>query len=125
MSVYLIVLIVIAALALDLFLLYKYLEWDRYSRGRPYKLDSFEPEEYALLMQAYAKAIEPETGTFRGGGVWRKEASFSQREFQSALIRGQLSKEELEELNGFVIRLMNSNPDNAILESIYRKLCFL
>ena len=43
MPVYLIILIVIAALALGLFLLYKYLEWDRYSRGRPYKLDSFEP----------------------------------------------------------------------------------
>ena len=43
MPVYLIILIVIAALALGLFMLYKYLEWDRYSRGRPYKLDSFEP----------------------------------------------------------------------------------
>jgi hypothetical protein len=125
MPVYLIILIVIAALALGLFLLYKYLEWDRYSRGRPYKLDSLEPEEYVLLLQAYSKAIEPETGTFRGGGVWRKEASLSQLEFKGALIRGQLSKEELEELKGFVIRLMNSNPDNAILESIYRKLCNL
>ena len=125
MPVYLIILIVVGALVLGFLLLAAYANWSMYKRGRPYKLNCLEPEEHSLLVRAYSQAIVPETGTFRGGGVWRNEASLSQLEFQGALSRGRLSKEELDKLLDFVNRLIKSNPNNTVLEDIHHKLRLL
>ena len=58
------------------------------SKRQPYTLDSLSKEELMWLLTAYNDSISPETGSFRGGGVWRKEATPEQKELQTALFWG-------------------------------------
>ena len=122
MNVLLFVLAVIVLVAVVFFLLR--------SSGRkgsnkrhPYTLDSLSNEELMWLLSAYKAAISPETGTFRGGGVWRQEASPAQQQLLAALFRGRLNQDQLDMLIDFVTRAGRdrSNPlADEVLKKLYR-----
>ena len=86
------------------------------SKRQPYTLDSLSKEELLWLITAYNDAISPKTCTFRGGGVWRSEATPEQKNLQTALILGRMDEAQLEMLIEFVNRASKGTSEPLVEE---------
>ena len=126
MKIVLIILAVIVGLVILLFLLSRFLHWKMYVRGRPYSLEPLSTEERAWLESAYESTLKSEMGTFRGGGVWRKEPSMEQKSLLGAIRIGRLDRAQMDKLLEFVqlvgMSLHEANNSDPYIEEIYRKL---
>ena len=115
MKVFLIILAVIAAAVLG-FLLYGRIsilrEQKLYRELHPYVLSSLSAEERKWLSDLYERSLVSESGTFRGGGVWRREPTFYQRQLVGDIYRGRLDQTGLNTVQSLLVSLMDANKDN-------------
>ena len=115
MKIVLIILAVIAGLLAAAFIFYKITTYKArrdYCRSHPYVLNSLTEEEKNWLADLYDRSLVSESGTFRGGGVWRREPSFYQKEIVGQIRSGRLDQTGLNTLQSMVFSLMEANKDN-------------
>ena len=115
MKIFLIILAVAAAGVMG-FLLLGWISVRRqqklYRELHPYVLSSLSDEERKWLGDLYERSLTTETGTFRGGGVWRREPTFYQRQLVGDIYRGRLDQTGLNTLQSMLFSLIEANKDN-------------
>ena len=125
MKFLLIFLVIIAILAVIL-LVFVLLHKARLKQMSPYVLKSvLTDEEYNLLVNIFDEAFSHwDIGSFKGGGVWKKEASPEQKMLLGSMKQGRLSWYELDLLMNYIehMRLSAGEEADQVLGHLYNKL---
>ncbi len=126
MKIALIILAVVAVAVVMYFLIGMIKIRYDFLREHPYVLSKLDDAEKEMLATAYNNALYPKQATFKGGGVWRKEASLEQKWMVGHIRQGRLSETELEVLKRFVLSMYSENSKNKEVQSLmydlYEKL---